>query len=350
MSRRRDTKEVAVPVTSVDTIRVELGERSYPVHVGPGVRHLLPEIVAATGASRAAVVTARPPEWTPDPGVPALVVPVADGEHAKTVAQVESLCRRFAGFRLSRADVVVAVGGGSTTDTAGLAAALYHRGVPVIHVPTSLLAQADAGIGGKTAVNLPEGKNLIGTYWQPEAVLCDVEYLETLPETELINGYGEIARCHFIGAGDLRRQPLHRQIAASVDLKAAIVSADEHDTGKRHLLNYGHTLGHAIELVTDFAVPHGCAVGIGTVFAGRLAGLLNRIDPARVREHTEVVRHYGLPTTLPSTADPDRLIDAIRHDKKSAGSTTFVLDGPAGPELVPHISEEKIRQALAQMH
>lgn len=211
-------------------------------------------------------------DWVPDPGVPALMLAARDGEEDKTLATVEELCRRFAEFGLTRSDAVVSCGGGTTTDSVGLAAALYHRGVPVIHLPTSLLAQVDASVGGKTAVNLPEGKNLVGAYWQPKAVLCDTDYLETLPEREWVNGYGEIARCHFIGAGDLRSLPLHEQIAASVALKASVVTADERDSGRRHILNYGHTLGHALERATDYALRHGEGVAIGTVFAGRLRG------------------------------------------------------------------------------
>src|SRR5204862_3977223 len=131
--------------------------------------------------------------------------------------------------------------------------------------------------------------------WQPRAVLCDTDYLRTLPHREWVNGYGEIARCHFIGAGDLRGLAVTDQIAASVRRKAEIVTADERDDGLRHLLNYGHTLGHALELTTGFAVRHGEAVGIGTVFAGRLARTLGRIDDARAALHHEVVHGYGLP-------------------------------------------------------
>ncbi|WP_075267411.1 3-dehydroquinate synthase family protein [Streptomyces sp. Tue 6075] len=331
------------------TVRVPLGERSYDVHIGSGVRNELPAIVAALGARRAAVISARPRDWTPDPGVPSLLLPAADGEEAKTLAAVQDHCRRFADFGLTRADVVVAVGGGTTTDTAGLAAALYHRGVPVIHLPTSLLAQVDASVGGKTAVNLPEGKNLVGAYWQPAAVLCDTDYLTTLPAREMTNGYGEIARCHFIGAGDLRPLPLTEQIVASVRRKAEVVAADERDTGLRHLLNYGHTLGHALERATDFSLRHGEAVAIGTVFAGRLAGALGRIPQARVAEHLDVVGHYGLPTRLPSGVAPADLIRLMRLDKKATTGLSFVLDGPGGAELVADVPEAAVAATLEAM-
>jgi 5-deoxy-5-amino-3-dehydroquinate synthase len=334
---------------TVRQIEVALGERAYQVTIGAGVRRLLPEVVARTGAQRAVVVSARPPEWTPDPGVPALVVPALDGERHKTLDTVRELCRRFAEFELTRSDVVVSCGGGTTTDMVGLAAALFHRGVPVIHLPTTLLAQVDASVGGKTAVNLPEGKNLVGAYWQPRAVLCDVDFLATLPLCEWTNGYGEIARCHFIGGGDLRGLTVTAQIAASVARKAEIVAADERDAGLRHILNYGHTLGHALERATDFAWRHGEAVAVGTVFAGRLGGVLGRISPARVREHHEVVRHYGLPEALPPGVDATRLIAVMRRDKKATGGLSFVLDGPNGAELVRDVDEHTVRDVLAAM-
>jgi 5-deoxy-5-amino-3-dehydroquinate synthase len=262
---------------------------------------------------------------------------------------VEALCGEFVRFGLTRSDVVVSCGGGTTTDVVGLAAALYHRGIAVIHLPTSLLAQVDASVGGKTAVNLPDGKNLVGAFWQPSAVLCDTDYLSTLPRRELLNGLGEIARCHFIGAADLRGLSLEEQIAAGVTLKASIVEVDERDAGKRHLLNYGHTLGHALEIATGFALRHGEAVAIGTVFAGRLAGALGRVDRSRVDEHLAVVRHYGLPVCLPAGVEPAVLVRQMHRDKKAVSGLGFVLDGPAGAELVTDVPEDVVTRVLAEM-
>ncbi|NEB02413.1 3-dehydroquinate synthase [Streptomyces sp. SID13726] len=331
-------------------VDVDLGDRTYPVHIGPGVRALLPELVAATGASRAVVVSARPAGVLPPLGVDTLWLAARDGEEDKTLATVAELCERFAEFGLTRSDVVISCGGGTTTDTVGLAAALYHRGTPVIHLPTSLLAQVDASIGGKTGVNLPEGKNLVGTYWQPRAVLCDTEFLATLPERERINGCGELARCHFIGAPGLGSLPPAEQIARSVGLKASVVSRDERDQGLRHILNYGHTLGHALERATAYALRHGEAVAVGTVFAGRLAGALGRIPESRVAEHQEVVASFGLPTALPADVDHDALIGYMLRDKKAEGhGLTFVLDGPDGPELVADVPEAVVRRQLAAM-
>ncbi|MER6129942.1 3-dehydroquinate synthase family protein [Streptomyces sp. NPDC001795] len=331
-------------------VEVALGDRAYAVHIGPGARTLLPDLVAAAGATRAVVVSARPEGALPPLGVDTLWLAAQDGEENKNLATVAGLCERFARFGLTRSDVVISCGGGTTTDTVGLAAALYHRGTPVIHLPTSLLAQVDASIGGKTGVNLPEGKNLVGAYWQPRAVLCDTDFLATLPPRERVNGYGELARCHFIGAEGLGALPLEQQIARSVALKASVVSRDERDQGLRHILNYGHTLGHALERATSYALRHGEAVAIGTVFAGRLAGALGRIPPARVAEHHEVVASYGLPTALPAGVDHDALVHYMHRDKKAEGhGLTFVLDGTDGPELVPDVPEPTVRAQLSAM-
>ncbi|MET9499687.1 3-dehydroquinate synthase family protein [Streptomyces sp. NPDC006552] len=331
------------------TIPLRLPGHAYEVLIGPGVRTSLAGTVRRLGAARAVVVSARPAEWVPDTGVETLLLPARDGEDDKTLATVQALCGEFVRFGLTRSDVVVSCGGGTTTDVVGLAAALYHRGVPVVHLPTSLLAQVDAAVGGKTAVNLPQGKNLVGTYWQPSAVLCDTDYLATLPPRELRNGYGEIARCHFIGAPDLRGLPLAEQITASVRLKARVVQADERDTGLRHILNYGHTLGHALEKATGYGLRHGEAVAIGTVFAGRLAGALGRIGAARVAEHLDVVRSYGLPTAVPAETGTQALIALMRHDKKASGGLAFALDGPRGAELVGDVPQEVVARVLDAM-
>jgi 5-deoxy-5-amino-3-dehydroquinate synthase len=338
-------------VSAPNRVVVEIGERGYPVDIGAGVRWGLPAVVEQTGAARVAIVSARPEaDAVPDPGVPAVRITVCDGEPAKTLAQVQALCERFAAFGLTRQDAVISCGGGTTTDVVGLAAALYHRGIAVIHLPTSLLAQVDASVGGKVAVNLPAGKNLVGAYWQPAAVLCDTDYLRTLPPREWINGYGEIARAHFIGAGDLRGLPVEEQITRSVALKASIVAQDERDAGIRHILNYGHTLGHALEIATGFAMRHGEAVAVGTVFAGRLAAALGRIDDRRAAEHLEVVRYYGLPTALPVGVAPDDLVSIMRLDKKSLHTgLTFVLDSADGPQLVPDVPADVVTRTLAAL-
>jgi 5-deoxy-5-amino-3-dehydroquinate synthase len=280
---------------------------------------------------------------------------IPDGEAAKSLATVEDLCRGFTAWGLTRGDAVVAVGGGVVTDVGGLAAALYHRGLPVVHVATTLLAQVDAAIGGKTAVNLPEGKNLVGAYWQPAGVCCDTALLATLPEAEWRSGRGEMVKCELLGAGPLAGLPLAEQVARCVALKAELVGADERDAGRRMLLNYGHTLGHALEAAglagdgRQAGLRHGEAVAIGLVYAARLARRLGRVDDDRVAAHLQAVEAEGLPTALPAGADPAQLLELMGRDKKATDGLTFVLEGPAGVEVVRGVPPEDVLAALQEM-
>jgi 5-deoxy-5-amino-3-dehydroquinate synthase len=314
-------------------LSVPLGERSYRVLVGAGARHRLLEVLPV-GARRAAVVTQPGIDLAVDPGVEHRVFTMPDGEEAKHLGTVEDLCRDFAAWGLTRADVLVAVGGGVVTDTAGFAAAVYHRGVPVVHVSTTLLGQVDAAIGGKTGVNLPEGKNLVGAFWQPAAVLCDIDALATLPPREYRSGLGEMAKYAFLGVDRLPDLPLDEAVAACIRCKADVVAADEREVGRRAVLNYGHTLAHALETAGRYDLRHGEAVAIGLVYAAELAHRLGRIDCERVDEHRRVVAGYDLPMRVPDGLDPDAIVDLFARDKKAVDGVTFVLDGPSGVETV----------------
>lgn len=314
-------------------LEVPLADRSYPVLVGAGAVHQLPQVLPA-GASRVAVVTQDSIPVTVDPGVEHRVFVMGDGEEAKDLSTVEDLCRQWARWGLTRADCVVAVGGGVVTDTAGFAAAVYHRGVAVVHVATTLLGQIDAAIGGKTGVNLAEGKNLVGSFWQPAAVLCDTEVLSSLPPREYRNGLGEMAKYAFLGVDGLTDLPLDEAVAACVRCKADVVGSDEREAGRRAILNYGHTLGHALETAGSYDLRHGEAVAIGLVYAAELALRLGRIDENRVAEHRRVVAGYDLPMRVPDGLDADEVISLFSRDKKAVGGITFVLDGPAGVEPV----------------
>jgi 5-deoxy-5-amino-3-dehydroquinate synthase len=332
-------------------VPVVLGDRSYEVLVGHGARHRLLEVMPI-GVARAAVVTQAGVDVAVDPGVEWKSFLIGEGEQAKSLATVEELCRGFARWGLTRADVVVAVGGGVVTDVTGFAASAYHRGIAVVHVATTLLAQVDAAIGGKTGVNLPEGKNLVGAFWQPAAVLCDTEVIETLPPREYQSGLGELAKYAFLGAEGLADLPLAERVARCVEIKAAVVAADEKEAGQRAVLNYGHTLAHALEtLAVDIGADlrHGEAVGIGLVFAALLARRLGRIDDERVAEHRRVVEGYGLPTELPAGADESQLIDLMARDKKATTGLTFVLDGPRGVEIVRGVERSDVRATLVGM-
>jgi 5-deoxy-5-amino-3-dehydroquinate synthase len=201
-------------------------------------------------------------------------------------------------------------------------------------VATTLLAQIDAAIGGKTGVNLPEGKNLVGAFWQPAAVLCDTETLATLPPREYRNGLGEMAKYAFLGVDGLRDLSLDEAVAACVRCKAEVVASDEREGGRRAILNYGHTLGHALETASGYDLRHGEAVAIGLVYAAEVALRLGRIDAARVVEHRRTVAAYDLPMTLPPGIEPGELVELFGRDKKAVDGLTFVLDGPAGVEPV----------------
>jgi 5-deoxy-5-amino-3-dehydroquinate synthase len=329
------------------TVTVDLGERSYDVLVGAGARHELGSVLPA-GVRRAAVVTQPGVGIDVDTGVEQATFVIGAGEETKSLSTIEHLCRQWSQWGLTRNDVVVAVGGGVVTDTAGFAAAVYHRGVRVVHVATTLLAQVDAAIGGKTGVNLPEGKNLVGAFWQPTAVLCDTEVLSTLPRREYLSGCGEMAKYHFLTGEDRAALPLDERVARCVTIKAGVVAEDEHESGRRAILNYGHTLAHALENAGRYDLRHGEAVGIGLVFAAQLAHRLGRIDAGRVDEHKAVVSGYDLRTSLPPGRDPTQLVELMRRDKKAISGLTFVLDGPQGVEVVPGIDPEVVTALLRE--
>jgi 5-deoxy-5-amino-3-dehydroquinate synthase len=336
---------------AVRTVRVELGDRSYDVVVGSGARSVLADLIP-TSAKRVAIVTQDGIDVSVDPGREHRVFTMPAGEAHKSLATVESLARQFAAWGMTRADCVVAVGGGIVTDVAGFTAASYLRGIAVVHVPTTLLGMIDAAIGGKTGVNLPEGKNLFGAFWQPSGVVCDLDVLATLPPRELNCGNGEMAKYHFLTSVNLAALNLTDRVAECVAIKAAAVSADERETISsdnnkgRAVLNYGHTLAHALEIATDHALLHGEAVAIGLAFAARLGAALGRIDADRVAQHDEVLAFYGLADRPPAKMAADDLLALMRRDKKAINGLTFVLDGPDGVELVRGVSEHTVRAVL----
>ena len=332
------------------TVRVPLGDRSYDVLVGNGARSELAALLPRT-ARRVAVVTQAGVPLEVDPGLPFERFEIGDGEEHKSLTTIETLCRGFARMGLTRNDVIVGVGGGMVTDVAGFAAASWHRGVAVVHVSTTLLGMVDAAVGGKTGVNLTEGKNLVGAYWQPSGVICDLDALATLPPRELRCGRGEMAKYHFLTGDDLLAMGQAERIARCVQIKADFVASDEREGGRRALLNYGHTLAHALEIETGYAIAHGEAVGIGLIYAAHLSRHLGRISDERVQQHYEVIGGaYELDTALPDGLSPQRLVELMSRDKKVLnGELTFVLDGANGVEVVPDVSAAAALAALAAM-
>lgn len=364
-----DRPAVAAIDATDAVVWVSLGERSYDIHVGPHAVDRLVELLR--GRRRVAVVSQA--EIVRNHGTAiANAIDAAkcesewflidDGESAKSLATVDDLCRRFAAAGVLRGDAVLAFGGGVVGDVGGFVASVYHRGVDVIQIPTTLLAMVDSAIGGKTGVNLPEGKNLVGAFHQPRAVLADPRVLSTLPIREFQCGLGEVAKYALMGDDELaatllderaalaRRDPavLARVILRSAATKAGYVTYDEFErSGLRAHLNYGHTLAHAIETVAKHTLAHGEAVAIGLVFAGELAGALERIDAGSVARHRDLVEQLGLPTRAPEGLAKHSLLDVMRRDKKSAGGLTFVLAGVDGLERVDDPPEPALDHAFA---
>jgi 5-deoxy-5-amino-3-dehydroquinate synthase len=338
---------------------VELAERSYDVVVRDGARDQLAALIAerAPRAKSVVVVTsaslAQQPWFTLTSGLEEFTLFVPEGESAKTMTALDELLEAFADRRLSRDDVVVAVGGGAITDLAGFAAATYLRGVALVQIPTSLVGQVDAAIGGKTGVNLAAGKNLVGAFYQPLGVLCDTSVLATLASRERLSGLGEVAKCWLLenrNVERLRGASLDSLIEMAVGLKVAIVGADEREGSSRVLLNYGHTLAHALEKLALRRGPdelrHGEAVAIGLAFAARLACALDRVGDDEVKYHDAVLATLELDGRLPRHYDTDELLEAMTFDKKARHDLGFVLAGVDGYSLVTGIDRAVVADVL----
>jgi 3-dehydroquinate synthase len=325
------------------------GAAPYEVVIGPGAGAELGLVLA--GTSKAAVVHAPPlaaaagaaVETLQTAGVAAEAVVVPDGEAAKTAQVAAGLWDEFGRLGLTRSDAVVGVGGGAVTDLAGFAAATWTRGIRVVQLPTSVLGMVDAAVGGKTGINTAAGKNLVGAFHPPAAVLADTDALGGLPAAEFRSGMAEVVKCGFIADGEILRllaeDPTGRQdteelIERAVRVKADAVADDLYDRGRREFLNYGHTLGHAIERVEDFGWRHGEAVAVGLIFAAELAGRAGLLSPADVEQHRSLVAAMGLPTRY--AGDWARLQAVMRVDKKARGASLrfVVLDGLGKPTIL----------------
>ena len=344
--------------TAATTIRVTGSQTSdsYDVVVGNGLLAQLPDRLGER-VRRVLVVHPRALRLTGDAvrdelaeaGFTALTAEIPDAEEGKHI-QVASFCWQVLGQNdFTRSDAIVAVGGGAVTDLAGFVAATWLRGVKVIHLPTSLLGMVDAAVGGKTGINTAEGKNLVGAFHPPAAVLADLDTLATLPPNELISGMAEVVKCGFIAdpvileliennpeaVKDPATAVVRELIERSIAVKAAVVSADLKEAGEREMLNYGHTLGHAIELVERYSWRHGAAVSVGMMFAAELARSVGRLPDAVADRHRSVLEGLGLPVTYRR----DRwqgLLDGMRRDKKARGDLLrfVVLDDVARPGIL----------------
>ena len=324
----------------------------YPVRVGHG---LLDDVTEVLGSRHKVAILYQPAlaetaelirKRLSDNGVDAHRVELPDAEAGKDLPVVGFIWDVLGRIGLGRKDAVVSLGGGAATDVAGFAAATWLRGVDVVHVPTTLLAMVDAAVGGKTGINTEAGKNLVGAFHQPAAVLVDLDMLCTLPANELVAGMAEIVKAGFIAdpvildlieadpraAVDPAGTVLPELIRRAIAVKAEVVAADEKESALREILNYGHTLAHAIERRERYRWRHGAAVSVGLVFAAELGRLAGRLDEATAFRHREVLTALGLPVSYDADALPDLLEYMIGDKKTRSGVLRFVvLDGLAKP-------------------
>jgi 3-dehydroquinate synthase len=363
-------------------VDVALGDRAYDIVIGRGVLQSLGARVAALRPGvRTAIVTDRTvaKHWLEqaegslaEAGIPTSRVIVEEGEGSKTYAGLEKVSEALIASRIERNDLVIALGGGVVGDLAGFAAAILRRGVDFVQVPTSLLAQVDSSVGGKTGINSPQGKNLLGAFHQPVLVIADTSVLDTLSPRQFRAGYAEVAKYGVLGddaffawleanhaeifSGGPARE---HAIATSCRAKAAIVSRDERETGERALLNLGHTFGHALEAATGFSdrLFHGEGVSVGMVLAAEFSaglGMISEVDAARIERHLAVV---GLPTRLQDIAgftqqglaDADALMELMAQDKKvKRGRLTFILLEAIGRAVVANDVEPALVRSFLQ--
>ncbi len=289
---------------------------------------------------------------------------VPDGEAAKTLDVAASLWSLLGRRGFTRSDVVVGLGGGAATDLAGFVAAAWLRGVRVVQVPTTLLGMVDAAVGGKTGVNTPEGKNLVGAFHPPAGVLCDLDALMSLPRPELVSGLAEVIKTGLVAdtrildlvtadpaaALDPTSPQLRELVERSVRVKAHVVSQDLRESGLREILNYGHTLGHAVEKLEGYRGRHGEAVSVGLVYAAELAHAAGRLDASAVALHRTVLGSVGLPTSYGGSRWPE-LLAAMRVDKKARGAVLrfVVLDGIGRPGRLEGPDDSLLQQAFERI-
>lgn len=345
-----DAYEVHVGGQALDALtRLLRPERRVLIVAQPGRDALVDQVRALIGRA----------------GGHAFVSWVPDAEASKDVTVLAGLWQQMGQADFTRDDLVVGIGGGAATDLAGFAAATWLRGIDVVHLPTSLLGVVDASVGGKTGINTGEGKNLVGAFYEPKAVLCDPAWLASMNTADYVSGLAEVIKCGFIAdpvildlieadpvaATQARSQVTVELIRRAVQVKATVVTADLKESSLREILNFGHTLAHAIELIEDYTWRHGDAVSVGMVFAAELGVLAGRTPPGLRTRLRAVLTSVGLPTAYPG-GHWDELRAAMARDKKSRGATLrfVVLDDLAIPGRLEGPSEDHLRAAYASIN
>jgi len=369
--RARRTKAASMNQAAQINLNVELGERSYPIAIGPGLLADPAALARHVGGHKAAIVTNTTvaPLYLEQVAAPlraagreVVEIVLPDGEEYKHWGSLMQVFDALLANKCDRKTTLVALGGGVIGDLTGYAAASYMRGVPFVQIPTTLLAQVDSSVGGKTGINHPLGKNMIGAFYQPRAVLADTSTLGTLPERELSAGLAEVIKHGAILdaaffdwieaniAALVAREPqaLAHAIARSCEIKADVVRRDEREGGLRAVLNFGHTFGHAIEAGLGYgAWLHGEAVGCGMVMAADLSQRLGLVDAATVARLRALVKAAGLPTVAPDLG-VERWIELMEVDKKNeGGAIKFILLKPLGSPSIASVPEEALRATLA---
>jgi 3-dehydroquinate synthase len=353
----------------MESLSVALGSRAYPIHIGAGLISRAELYAPHLAAGSAAIVTNEvvAPLYLSKvrralQGARVAEIVLSDGEQAKGWETLNRVFDALLEARCGRDTLIIALGGGVIGDLAGFAAAVYQRGLAFVQVPTTLLAQVDSSVGGKTAINHPLGKNMIGAFHQPRAVISDVATLDTLPQRELRSGLAEVIKHGLaLDAGFVewleknieallarQREPLIHAVRRSCELKARIVAADERESGARALLNFGHTFGHAIEAGTGYgAWLHGEAVAAGMVMAAELSALMGHLKKTDVSRVRALLKAAGLPVTGPALG-PERLMELMTLDKKAAkGRTRFVvLEALGRATLRADVDEREVRAAI----
>lgn len=356
------------PITTISVTGAQASE-NYDVLVGDNLLGKIPEILG-NRVKRILVIHPRALRSTGElvmrdlreVGFESFSAEIPDAEEGKHL-QVAGFCWQVLGQNdFTRSDAIISVGGGAVTDVAGFVASTWLRGVKIIHIPTTLLGMVDATVGGKTAINTAEGKNLVGTFYPPVAVLCELGTLRTLPEHELLTGLAEVIKCGFIADSEIlnlmeqapeqlrdsQSAVVRELIERSIRVKAAIVSEDLRESGRREFLNYGHTLAHAIERVERYQWRHGAAVSVGMVFAAELGLATGYLDEATVDRTRRLCQSVGLPTSYRGDRW-DQLLETMRRDKKARGNLLrfVVLDGLANPRIY-EVPDESILFATFQ--
>jgi len=351
---------------------VGLGDRSYPIVIEKGcLAHIGQDLQKKAIGNRYCVIADdRVAELYGEvllqslskAGLEAQLLTFPRGESNKNLSTVATLASSIAKLGFDRKDAIIAFGGGVSGDIAGFLASSYMRGIPFVQIPTTLLAQVDSSVGGKTGVDIPEGKNLVGAFYQPKAVYIDIDVLQTLPAEELLGGLAEVIKCGVIRDQEffdflkisreailnLDDQSITQVIYTCCKIKAEVVSEDEREGGVRRILNYGHTIGHAVEGASDYSIIHGLAVSIGMVAAAKLAVSNDLLTEDASRQILEILQEYKMPVEIPAELNRERIKKYLLTDKKTVGGIVFfVLPTAIGTTVVTdQVTSVQIDQVL----